>query len=129
MVNGAAVFSWPAQPGRPCIRAANRASLRGFLGVPERVPIDCRHPALFRLVVLHDRVGPQFVGPALVVGIVGVQGEGHPMPQLDPLALEIAAGAGEGQPQAGFVVQVLEVCVNARTGHRLAPLNGCFLDS
>jgi hypothetical protein len=59
-----------------------------------RGPIDGRDPTFLLLVVLHDTIDPEFVGPALVIGVIHVKGKDHSLPQLNRLFGQVILSSG-----------------------------------
>jgi hypothetical protein len=89
--------------------------------MPNRLPIDGRHPTILRFIEMYHPVRQKFVGLAIVCGIVGVQSQGHPLAKLERLSFQVLTRSGAGQAQAVFIVEVLEIGVYSRVRHVAAP--------
>jgi hypothetical protein len=59
-------------------------------------PVHGRHPAALLQIVLDDAIDEQVVRLAVIVGVVGIKGEGESLVQLDALAGEVLLRARTG---------------------------------
>jgi hypothetical protein len=79
----------------------------------ERTPIDRCNPAALALIVMHDTFGPDLVRSAVIVRIVGVEGQDETLLEPNLLALQVAMRAGARETQPVRIIQILEIGVDS----------------
>src|SRR5438105_15679470 len=89
--------------------------------MPDRGPIDDRHPAMFFCREGYNALDQQLIQLPPVVEIIRVQRQAQSFAQLDLLLREIFEGSDTSQAQATQEVRIVKVRVYSRLDHVASP--------